>query len=299
MSEKYEFIETMLISLQKYIYPVTLMCSWLSVSRSGFYDWRSSPTSRAATRRDDLRVLITAVFDGSKQAYGYRRVHAHVRRAGVRIGPELVRHLMRELDLVPCQPRPFRLSLTAQDTDQPAIPDLVERDFTATVPGHQDGRDITYVPTWEGWVYLATVIDCYSKKVIAYAMDNNYKTPLITTAIRRAAHNEHLAPGAIVHTDRGSNYTSYEFAAVLGDLDLRRSMGRTRICYDNAMAESYFAALKNELVNRTVYPTRAAAMKDIARYIETRFNLRRLHSSIGYRPPNEVHDAYRSEQQAA
>lgn len=140
MSEKYEFIETMLISLQKYIYPVTLMCSWLSVSRSGFYDWRSRPTSRAATRRDDLRVLITAVFDGSKQTYGYRRVHAHLRRAGARVTPELVRHLMRELDLVPCQPRPFRLSLTAQDTDQPAIPDLVERDFTATVPGHQDGR---------------------------------------------------------------------------------------------------------------------------------------------------------------
>jgi len=217
----------------------------------------------------------------------------------VRVGAELVRYLMRELDLVPCQPRPFRLSLTAQDTDQQAIPDLVRRDFTATVPGTKMVGDITYVPTWEGWVYLATVIDCYSKKVIAYAMDDHYKTPLITTAIRRAAHNEHLVPGAIFHTDRGSNYTSQEFAAVLADLDLRRSMGRTGICYDNAMAESFFAALKNELCNRTVYPTRAAAMKDIARYIETRYNPRRLHSSIGYRPPNEVHDVYRSEQMAA
>ena len=217
MSEKYEFIETMLISFEKYIYPVSLMCLWLSVSRSGFYDWRTRPTSAAATRRGELRLLITAVFEDSDQTYGYRRVQAELGRAGVDVGVELVRHLMRELDLVPCQPRPFRHSLTAQDANQPAIADLVRRDFTATVPGTKMIGDITYVPTCEGWVYLATVIDCYSKKVIAYAMDDNYKTPLITTAIRRAAHNEHLAPGAIFHTDRGSNYTSYEFGTVLED----------------------------------------------------------------------------------
>jgi transposase InsO family protein len=299
VSEKYEFIETMLISRDKYVYPVVLMCLWLSISRSGFYDWRSRPTSAAATRRSGLRLLISHVFDGSDQTYGYRRVHAELGRAGVDVGPELVRHLMRELDLVPCQPRPFRLSLTAQDLEQPAIADLVRRDFTATVPGTKLVGDITYVPTWEGWVYLATVIDCYSKKVIAYAMDDNYKTPLISTAIRRAAKNENLAPKAIFHTDRGSNYTSHEFGTVLKELDLRRSSGRTGICYDNAMAESFFAALKNELVNRTVYPTRRAAMNDIARFIETRYNPKRLHSAIGYRPPNEVHDAYESQQQAA
>lgn len=299
MSEKYEFIETMLISFEKYVYPVTMMCLWLSISRSGFYDWRSRPTSAAAARRGELRVLIAYEFDESDQTYGYRRIRAELRRKGVDVGVELVRHLMRELDLVPCQPRQLRVSLTAQDVDQPAVADLVRRDFTATVPGTKLIGDITYVPTWQGWVYLATVIDCYSKKVIAYAMDDNYKTPLITTAIRRAAHNEHLAPGAIFHTDRGSNYTSYEFGQVLQGLDLRASMGRTGICYDNAMAESFFAALKNELCNRTVYPTRAAAMRDIVRYIETRYNPRRLHSSLGYRPPNEVHDAYRSQQQAA
>lgn len=299
MSEKYEFIETMLISFEKYIYPVTLMCEWLAVSRSGFYNWRTRPTSAAAARRGELRLLITHVFNESDQTYGYRRVRAELARSGVVVGGELVRHLMRELGLVPCQPRPYRVSLTGQDANQPAIADLVRRDFTATAPGTKMIGDITYVPTWEGWVFLATVIDCYSKKVIAYAMDDNYKTPLITTAIRRAARNEHLAPNAIFHTDRGSNYTSYEFGKVLKDLDLRRSMGKTGICYDNAMAESFFAALKNELCNRTVYPTRVAAMRDIARYIETRYNSKRLHSSLGYRPPNEVHDAHRSEQQAA
>jgi putative transposase len=299
VSEKYEFIETMLISFEKYIYPVTLMCLWLSISRSGFYDWRSRPVSAAAARRSELRLLIRHVFDASDQTYGHRRVHADLGRGGVDVGLELVRRIMRELRLVPCQPRPYRLSLTSQDANQPAIADLVHRDFTAAAPGTKMVGDITYVSTWEGWVYLATVIDCYSKKVIAYAMDDNYKTPLITTAIRRAARNEHLAPDAIFHTDRGSNYTSYEFGAVLKNLGIRRSMGRTGICYDNAMAESFFAALKNELVNRTAYPTRAAAMKDIVRYIETRYNPRRLHSALGYRPPNEVHDTYRSRQQAA
>ena len=143
MSEKYEFIETMLISFQKYVYPVTLMCRWLSISRSGFYDWRSRPASAAATRRGDLKVLIAAVFDDSDQTYGYRRVQAELARSGVDVGVELVRHLMRELDLVACQPRQFRLGLTVQDANQSAVADLVRRDFTATAPGTKLIGDIT------------------------------------------------------------------------------------------------------------------------------------------------------------
>ena len=205
---------------------------------------------------------------------------------------------MRELDLVPCQPRPFRLSLIAQDANQPGIADVVHCDF-AMAPGTEMVGDLTYVPTWQGWMYVATVIDCYSKKVIAYTMGDNFKTPLISTAIRRAARNEHLAPRAIFHTDRGSNHTSHGFGKVLAGFDLRQLMGCTRIRNDNAMAESFVAALKNELRNRATYPTRAAAMKDIARYIETRDNPRRLPSARRYRPPSEVHDAYRSHQIAA
>lgn len=148
-------------------------------------------------------------------------------------------------------------------------------------------------------MYLATVIDCYSKKVIGWAMDDNYQTPLIVAAIQRAAGNQILAAGAIFHSDRGSNYTSYDFGTALTAHGIRRSVGRTGICYDNALAESFFAALKNERVNRTVYPTRHHAMRDIAHYIEARYNSRRLHSAIGYRPPSEVHDAYQSQQIAA
>jgi putative transposase len=211
----------------------------------------------------------------------------------------LIRGLMRELGLVACQPRPWRFSLTEQDRSATAIPDLVARDFTAEAPGMKMVGDITYIPTWQGWVFLATVIDCHTKAIVGWAMDDHYKTPLITAAITMAARNHHLFPGAIFHSDRGSNYTSAEFATTLHRLGIRQSVGRTGICYDNAMAESFFAALKNERVHRTQYPTRAHATKDIARYIELRYNSQRLHSALGYRTPHEVHNEYLNRQLAA
>ena len=292
MSEKYEFIETLLTAATVCVFPIHLMCRWLSVSRSGFYHWRSRPASATAARRVELALLVSHVFADSDQTYGYRRVHAELARSGVTVGPDLVRRLMHEAGLVPCQPRPFRHNLTEQDADQPAIGDLLDRDFTADAPGTKLVGDITYIPTWEGWVYLATVIDCYSKKVIGFAMDDHYQTSLITAAINHATTRTTITPEAVFHSDRGSNYTSFEYGQTLGALGIRRSVGRTGICYDNAMAESFFAALKNELVHRTVYPTRAHAMKDVSRYIETRYNQRRLHSGIGYRTPNEVHNSY-------
>jgi putative transposase len=159
--------------------------------------------------------------------------------------------------------------------------------------------DITYIQTWEGWLYLATVIDCATRKVTGWAMDDNYKTPLITAAIEMAARNVALPADAIFHSDRGSNYTSAEFAAVLEGLGIRQSVGRTGICFDNALAESFNAAVKVERVHRTVYPTRKKAKEDIARYIELRYNRTRLHSALGYRTPQEVHDEYLNRQFAA
>lgn len=279
-------------------YTVVRMCAWLEVSDSGFYEWWSRPASATAARRDRLRLLITRAFTDSDGTYGYRRVHAQLARWGERASLELVRALMRELDLVACQPRPHRASLTERGVSGP-IPDLVKRDFTAPVPGHKMVGDITYIPTWEGWLYLATVLDCHTKEVIGYAMDDNYKTPLISAAIVMAARNHDLQPQAIFHSDRGSNYTSVEFAETLEGLDVRQSVGRTGICYDNAMAESFFGALKNELVHRTVYSTREHARRDIARYIELRYNTKRLHSGLGYKTPREVRDEYLNRQVAA
>lgn len=275
------------------------MCRWLVVSTSGYYEWRDRPQSATALRRDELKERIINIFDDSDQTYGHRRVHADLARQGERCSAELVRGLMRELQLIPCQPRPWRHSLTDQDPAAGPIPDLLARDFTADSPGVKMVGDITYIPTWQGWVFLATVIDCYTKAVIGWAMDDNYRTPLITAAIMMAARNHDLRPGATFHSDRGSNYTSAEFGRVLHDLDIRQSVGRTGSCYDNAMAESFFAVLKTERVNRTQYPTRQHAKNDVARYIELRYNSKRLHSGLGYKSPHEIHTEYLNRQLAA
>ena len=297
MSEVYEFIDAE-YATSGAAPAITLMCRWLEVSKSGYYEWRSRPESAAAKRREELKLLVKKAFDDSDGTYGYRRVWWQLARWGVRAGPELVRALMRELGLVACQPRPWRPSTTQQGQAGP-IPDLVNRDFTADAPGRKMVGDITYIPTWEGWVYLATVIDCATRKVAGWAMDDNYRTPLITSAIEMAARNLGLPADAVFHSDRGSNYTSAEFAAALERLGIRQSVGRTGICYDNALAESFNAALKVERVHRTAYPTRKKAKEDIARYIELRYNRMRLHSRLGYRTPQEALDEYLNRQLAA
>lgn len=302
MSEKYELIDvekaTRAATGDKK-YTITAMCEWLEVSTSGYYEWRDRPESATARRRQLLTLLVKKAFDDSDETYGHRRIHAQLARWDTHCGPELVRAIMREQGLVTCQPRPWRHNLTDSDPCAGPIPDLVCRDFTADAPGQKMVGDITYIPTWEGWLYLATVIDCHTKAVIGWAMDDNYKTPLISAAITMAARNHSLEPGAIFHSDRGSNYTSAQFADTLTALDLRQSVGRTGICFDNAMAESFFGTLKNELVHRTVYPTREYARRDIARYVELRYNTQRLHSGLGYKTPREVHNEYLNRQQTA
>lgn len=302
MSEKYEFIDAekdVRTDIGEHKYTIVALCAWLGVSSSGYYGWRCRPESATARRRAHLAVLVRKAFEDSDETYGHRRVHAQLVRWGQPCTSELVRAIMGELGLVACQPRPWRHSLTAADPAAGPIPDLVARDFTATAPGAKMVGDITYIPTREGWVFLATVIDCHTKAVIGWAMDVNYKTPLIEQAICMAARNYCLPQGAIFHSDRGSNYTSTRFGLRLGSLGIRHSVGRTGICYDNSMAESFFGTLKNELVHRTVYPTRRHAMTDIARYIELRYNTQRLHSGLGYKTPHEAYTEYLNQQLAA
>ena len=302
MSRKYAFIDADYATLagdEACAPTITQLCEWLEVSKSGYYEWRSRPQSTAAKRRELLKIKVKALFEANNEEYGYRRMHAALVRGGEQCCPELVRDLMRELGLEPCQPKPWRHSLTEQDGQAGPIPDLVNRDFTADEPGRKMVGDITYIDTWEGWVYLATVIDCATRKIVGWAMDDNYKTPLISRAIEMAARNLDLPEGAVFHSDRGSNYTSAEFAKVLKKLGITQSVGRTGICYDNALSESVNGTLKNELVYRTAYITRKAAMDDIARWIELRYNRTRLHSTLGYRTPQEVMDEYLNGQEAA
>ena len=271
----------------------------MEVSRSGFYEWRKAPESATVKRRGILALYVRKSFGDSDETYGYRRVHADLAGWGVPAGPELVRSVMRELGLESCQPRPWRFSLTEGDGQEHNIPDLVKRDFIADAPGQKMVGDITYVATWQGWLYLATVIDCHTKEIIGWATGADYKTPFIEKAIEMAARNRFLADNAIFHSDRGSNYTSGQFAKTLQKLNIRHSVGRTGICYDNAMAESFFAALKNERVHRTQYPTREHARRDIVRYIEFWYNSKRRHSGLQYRTPQQVHNEYLEQQSAA
>jgi transposase InsO family protein len=300
VTEKYAFIdaECAVVSTESETPTVGQMCTWLDVSTSGFYDWRKRPHSATQRRRELLKIKVKALFEANNEEYGYRRLHVALVRGGESVDDETVRKLMRELGLEPCQPKPWRRSLTEQGAAGP-IPDLVNRDFSAGKPGEKMVGDITYIDTWEGWVYLATVIDCATRKIVGWAMDDNYKTPLISRAIRMAAHNLDLPAGAIFHSDRGSNYTSAEFAGVLEELGIRQSVGRTGICFDNALAESVNGTVKVELVHRKVYATRQVAMEDIARWIEVRYNRTRLHSGLGYRTPQEVLDEYLNGQEAA
>ena len=204
MSEKYEFIDAEYATMAaEGDAPVVMqMCEWLGVSKSGFYDWRTRPQSEAAQRRELLEIKIRALFEANNSEYGYRRIHAALVRGGESVDDETVRKIMRDLGLEPCQPKPWRFSLTEQDGQAGPIPDLVNRDFTASKPGEKMVGDITYIDTWEGWVYLATVIDCATRKIVGWAMGDNYKTPLISSAIEMAARNLDLPEGAIFHSDR-------------------------------------------------------------------------------------------------
>jgi putative transposase len=279
-------------------YSVVFMCRMLSVSRSAYYEWKDRPPSATTTRRERLRQLITAVFEANHGTYGYRRIHAVLVRSGEQVSAELVRDLMRELELWPCQPRPWRPTTTDAD-EAHRIPDLVGRDFTAEAPGTKLVGDITYIPTDEGWVYLATVIDCYSRMVIGWSMADHYRTSLIVAALDAAAGAIEIQPGCIFHSDRGSNYTSSEFAAILAGISVRQSVGRTGVCWDNALAESFFGALKNEWLGCAAFATRAQARQEVVKYIEGFYNNRRLHSGLGYKTPLEVHNEYLNGQLAA
>jgi len=294
VSARYAFIAS-----EEGNHSVVSMCRWSKVSRSGYYAWRDRPPSATARRRETLTAQIRWCFEYSDGTYGYRRVHAQLGRWGTVVDSETVRVIMRELGLVACQPRPWR-PVTTIAGDAADLPDLVGRDFTADAPARTLVGDITYIRTWEGWLYLATVLDCFSKKVVGYAMAEHMRTELVADALRMAARDLSFRRGeTIFHSDRGCQYLSSEFAAVAEELGVRRSVGRTGVCYDNAWAESFNGTLKNECVHRTEYPTREHARRDIIGYIELRYNQIRIHSGIDYRTPNEVESEWFDRNKAA
>lgn len=296
MSDKYALIAAEKADLANSC-PAISMCAWLGVSASGFYEWASATPSARARRRALVTLHVRAAFTAGRGAYGVRRVHAVLTRCDdpsvSSASLQLVRAIMRENDLFACQPRAYRVTTERDDEATPAIADHLGRDFTAEAPGTKLVGDITYIRTWSGWLYLATVIDCHNKAVIGWSMATHMRTDLICDAITMAATNVDLAPGVVFHSDRGTQYTSAQFAEHLAKLGITPSMGRTGICWDNALAESFFGALKNELVYRTAFPTQNKARTAIAEYIEVFYNRQRLHSALGYRTPAEFTATYR------
>ena len=293
MNVKYAFIHG-----EEGNYSIRNMCRWAGVSTSGYHDWKTRAPCATARWRAELGELVEYLFTDSDGTYGYRRIHAALARLGRHADPQTVRSVMAERGLLACQPR-AKGPTTTISSDAGTTPDLLRRDFTATAPGHKLVGDITYIRTWQGWVYLATVLDCATKKAVGYAMADHMRTDLIINALDMAVRNGRTRPGVtIFHSDRGTQYTSEEFANYTNKHAITRSVGRTGICYDNAWAESFNATLKNERVHRTAYPTRAQAIADITRYIELRYNHKRLHSALGYRTPDEVESDWYTNQAA-
>jgi transposase InsO family protein len=277
------------IDAEKATYPVTWMCRLLGVPRSSFYAWRARVAGETATaaRRRALADHVRRVFHAGRGAYGCRRVAAQLNREGHPCSVGLVADLMRELGLKACQPRAYRRT-TLPGEEPVASPDLIERDFTADQPGTRLVGDITYLKTGEGWLYLATVIDLATRMVIGWQLADHMRTSLVVDALAMALTHGHVQPEAVFHSDRGAQYTSAEFTAFCASKRVRTSLGRTGVCWDNAAAESFFAALKNEMYHRQSFSTRARARFAVADYIEVFYNRQRLHSALGYRTPAEA-----------
>jgi len=271
---------------------VAEMCRTLEVSRSGFYDWaRREPCARTV---DDatLAVEIEAIWEASDRTYGSPRVYRWLRRQGFHVSRKRVARIMRTNGWVGESPRRSFKTTTPDKTVAPA-PDLVARDFNPDAPDVTWAGDITYVRTWEGWLFCATVIDLYSRRVIGWALADHLRASLVGDALEMSvARRGGDVDGVIFHSDRGCQYTSSEFGQLCERHHVLQSMGATGICWDNAAAESFFATLKRELVHRHTWATRAQAKRSIVRWIEGWYNPRRLHSSIDYQTPNEKENAW-------
>lgn len=271
-------------------FSVALLCRVLEIGRSAYYAWLAARPAAAVRQaaEDELAQEIRVIHAESRGAYGAPRVTAKLRRTGRRINRKKVERIMRERDIRGITRR-RRRHLTQQDTKAAPAPDLVGRDFTADEPGRKLVGDITYLPTLAGWWYLATVIDLATREVIGYAMAGHHRAELVVDALKTAGLRGELKPGCIMHTDRGSEYTSGEFRQQIRELGLRQSMGRTGICYDNAAAESFFGLLKAE-IGTTVWESHEAARADVFRFIEVEYNRTRLrkHPEFGYVTPLET-----------
>jgi len=265
---------------------IATLCRVLGVSPSGYYAW--CKRSRSAQAQADERLLsqIQDIHQRSRGTYGTPRVHAELRARGIRCGRKRVARLMGRAGLAGAHRRRYRTT-TRQDPRAAAAPDLVKRDFTASGPDQLWVADMTYVTTGEGWLYLATVLDAWSRRVVGWAMGDRLGTELVVDALNMAVWNRRPAMGLVHHSDRGAQYASLAFTKRCRDAGIATSMGSVGDAYDNALAEAFFATLETELLMRHSFATRKAARLALFDFIEAFYNLHRRHSALGYLSPAE------------
>lgn len=267
------------------MYPVRTMCRVLDVSPSGYYAWLRRPPSARKRRDDELKPLVSASHTRSNGTYGRPRIHEDLKEAGVRVAPKRVGRLMKEIGVEGVSRR-RRMRTTQRAEDARPAPDLVDRQFVAEGPDRLWVADITYIPTWSGFLYLAVVLDAWSRRIVGWSMANHLRTELVLDALNMALWRRR-PDGVIHHSDQGCQYTSYAFGRRCREAGVRPSMGSVGDCYDNALCESFFATLECELLDRGRFRTQAEARPAVFAFIEGWYNTRRRHSALGQLSPAE------------
>ncbi len=271
---------------EKAAHPIVTMCRVLGVSPSGYYAWDSRPPSARARADEALLIQIRSIHARSRRTYGAPRIHAELREMGVRCGKKRVARLMRQAAVQGAYRRRTGRT-TIRDLQAPLAPDLVRRAFAVAQPDRLWVADITYIRTWAGWLYLAAVLDAFSRRVVGWAMQEHLETNLVLDALNMALWNRRPAPGLVHHSDHGTQYTSLTFGRRCLEAGVTPSMGTVGDAYDNAMAEAFFATLETELLMRQTFPHRGAARLAVFDYIEGFYNPHRRHSALGYLSPTE------------
>jgi putative transposase len=276
---KFQFIHD-----HRHLFPIVRLCQVLEVSENGYYHWRTRGKSKRKQDDEQLSERIEDAYHMNRGKYGSPRIHAELQAQGVHCGRKRVARLMREKQLIARRTR-RKARTTNSNHSFPIAPNLLERDFEASAPNKKWMTDITYIETREGWLYLAGVIDAYSRKIVGWAMGKHHDAELVSTALRMALQQRRPGADLIHHSDRGSEYASLCYQTLLREHNIQVSMSKKGDCYDNALAESFWATLKEECYEPIIFSSRNEAKAAIFEYIEVYYNRKRRHSSLGYVSP--------------
>ena len=290
---KYAWIRT-----HERVYPRSAMCRLLAVSESGYAGWRDGSRATKRLTTPQLLALIGAIHAEFQGAYGAPRMTEEIKARGLPVSKERVRKLMQAHGIRARHKRRYKATTDSKHA-LPVAENILNRQFQTTAPDQAWVADITYIPTQEGWLYLAVVMDLYSRMIVGWSMDSRMTRELVLNALRMARFKCKPAAGLIHHSDRGSQYCSHDYQALLAELKMVPSMSRKGNCWDNAPMESWFNSLKNERVFHRCYATRAEAKADVFDYIEVFYNRKRRHSGLRYQIPNEFYTAWFAQQKLA